>query len=767
MRKQLPSVYAAKGRKYDLYGTNCARAANPVTWIAELYRTRDIELLCSQTLDGYLLLRYLKLCILLCLGGCVILCPLLLPLNVTGDGGMSQLDALTIANVKNGSLRTYAHSCCTILFFGWVMFVIRREKIFYLDLKHEYRVLKRQIGHPDFRTVLFTNVVQEIGNLDDVNKVFGDMHGVQVWFATDVRSLTKSLRQRTSLVDKIDTILTKLPSEHFGRLEHGFEKGIANTKTQVCRPVLSSASPEYQMEAVKYYAAKIKSLKVDEKQRLHEARCRGVHAIKGIDGSPVEPDSPRLLPSVFARFDSVVDAEIARRSRFHKDLTCFIPHCMDISPKDICWENLRHGWWQSLVRTMLSQAIILGMIIFWSVPVAVATALANIENIVPDSLWSDNIPPVVRNALSGLLPSLVLSMLMSLPPRIIARLARFAGVLTLGKVESYVQNYYFCFRVVQVFLVAALGSTAMSVLAQIYSDPSSAATVLAKKLPGASNFYLSYLVVQGFTEAALVVLNVDGLLSRYLLGGIFDDTPRKKARRRKECFQISSGTVLAICSSLLVIALCYAPTAPLVLCFATIAFTMFYLSYRHNLFFVANVAAETGGRIYHRALQHTMVGIYIGELYLIGLFTVTSIDGQRLSGPLILSCTLLAGTFVFQKSSHHSLKRWHDSAPWSGPDNDYEMMDFESVRFPMSLHYRVCAVFLDDLKAIREVLAASEDVVRSGQQEDCEHFPPVVVEHEADILLARGVDSFSQAMLGTELHSAFSIKVQSPYQSQD
>lgn len=678
---------------------------------------------------------------------------------------MSQLDALTIANVKKGSLNTYAHCCCTIFFFAWVMLVIRSEKIYYLDLKNEYRVLKRQVNHPDSRTVLFTNVVRDTGNLRGVYQVFGDMYGVQIHFATDVRFLAKILRQRTSLVDKIDTILTGLAPEHFEGLGSTSEKSTANTEMPTTGAILPSVSLKSKMEAVKHYAAKIKSMKVDENQKLHRDRCLGSHITKGSDRKLVEREAPRLLSSVFVQFDSVVDAEVACRSRFHNDLTRFVPQCMDASPKDICWENLGHGWWQSQMRKTLSQAIILGMIIFWSVPVAIATALTNIENIVPDSWWSQNIPPLIRNASSGLLPSLVLSMLMSLPPKIIARLARFAGVLTLGQLEGYIQNYYFCFRVVQVFLVAALGSTATAVLAQIYSDPGNATTVLAKKLPGASNFYLSYFVVQGFTEAALVVLNLGGLLSRCLLSGIFDDTPRKKARRRKECFQISSGTVLAACSSLLVIALCYAPTAPLVLCFATIAFTMFYLSYRHNLFFVANLAADTSGRIYHRALEHTMVGIYIGELYLIGLFTVASLDGRRLSGQLVLSSVLLAGTFVFQNSSAHSLQRWHDSAPWSGPDNYCEKVGIEDTRFPMSLHFKMCAVFLDDVKAICEVLAVSENMVRSGQREGYEFLSPVVVEREADILLTRGVDSFAQAMLGTELHGTFPARVRGSCES--
>ena len=670
---------------------------------------------------------------------------------------MSQLDALTIANVKKGSSKTYVHAWCTIVFFGWVVFVIRRETIFYLNFRHEYQVLKKKTDSPISRTVLFTDALQENGDSDNVNRVFGDMYGTKVWFVTDLRSLTKSLRQRTSLVDKLDTALTRLQYEHFGRPETLFGTDAVKAKTPVCRSRLSPESLEYHMEAVRRLAASVRSLKIGEKQELHKARCQRFHAFKGIDESAVRPGLPKLVSSAFVQFNSVADAEAACRSRFHDDPTSFIPQYMDTPPRNICWENLRHRWWQSLVRATLSQAIILGLILFWSGPVAVATALTDLENIFPKSLWSETVPPLVRSALSGLFPSIVLSMLMSLPPKIIALLARFSGVLTLGEIEIYVQNYYFCFRIVQVFLVAALGSTAISVLAQIYSEPSSATTVLATRLPGASNFYLSYFVVQGFTEAALLVLNVDGLLSRCLFSSIFDDTPRKKARRRKECFRISSGTALAICSSLIVIALCYAPTAPLILCFATVAFVMFYLAYRHNLFFLADVAAETSGRIYYRALRHTMIGVYLGELYIVGLFALVSVDGQRVSGPLILSCFLLAGTLIFQITSQQSLQRWHDSTPWGSPESGYALIGDKDTFLLGLLHSRLCAVFLDDFQAIHEGLLASQDVDRPIKEEDYTHLAPVILEHEAEILLAPEVDNFARAMLGTELYNAFPI----------
>jgi hypothetical protein len=184
---------------------------------------------------------------------------------------------------------------------------------------------------------------------------------------------------------------------------------------------------------------------------------------------------------------------------------------------------------------------------------------------------------------------------------------------------------------------------------------------------------------------------------------------------------------------------------------------MFYLAYRHNLLFVANIAAETNGMIYYRALRHTMVGIYLGELYLLGLFTVISVDGQRVSGPLILTCLLLAGTLIYQITSQHSLQRWHDSTPWGSPESGYALTGDRDTLLLALLHSRLCALFLEDMEAIHEGLAASEEVVRKDKQ-NAGHLAPAILEREADILLAREVNSFARAMLGTELCSALPIR---------
>lgn len=92
----------------------------------------DTYVLNHHTLDGYLFLRFLKICVVMCLVGCLITWPVLFPINATGGGGKQQLDLLTFANISEtstgGYYKYFAHAGCAIIFFSFVIYMITRER---------------------------------------------------------------------------------------------------------------------------------------------------------------------------------------------------------------------------------------------------------------------------------------------------------------------------------------------------------------------------------------------------------------------------------------------------------------------------------------------------------------------------------------------------------------------------------------------------------------------------------------------------------------
>lgn len=87
------------------------------------------------------------------------------------------------------------------------------------------------------------------------------------------------------------------------------------------------------------------------------------------------------------------------------------------------------------------------------------------------------------------------------------------------------------FQVIQVFLVTTFASGAAATVSAIIDNPSSATTLLAENLPKASNFFISYFIVQGLGIAAGNLLNIGALAMLTVVGKFLDKSPRKMFNR--------------------------------------------------------------------------------------------------------------------------------------------------------------------------------------------------------------------------------------------
>ena len=85
-------------------------------WIMTFIKIPDSHVLNHHTLDGFLLLRYLKISTALCFFGCLITWPVLFPVTATDGGGQKELNLLSFSNISTKN-RYYAHT-----FVAWVFF---------------------------------------------------------------------------------------------------------------------------------------------------------------------------------------------------------------------------------------------------------------------------------------------------------------------------------------------------------------------------------------------------------------------------------------------------------------------------------------------------------------------------------------------------------------------------------------------------------------------------------------------------------------------
>ncbi|KAI5298614.1 Adaptor for signal transduction, partial [Ascosphaera pollenicola] len=178
-------------------------------WIVSMAKLPDTYVLRHHSMDAYLLLRYLKIISVICFVGCLMIWPVLFPINATGGGGKTQLDTLTLSNVVDTN-RYYAHAIMAWLFVGFVFYMITRELVFFINLRQAYFLSPLYASRISSKTVLFMAVPNEYLTKDKIRKIYGEDKVKNVWLVTNTEDLDELVSERKDAAMKLEDAETAL-----------------------------------------------------------------------------------------------------------------------------------------------------------------------------------------------------------------------------------------------------------------------------------------------------------------------------------------------------------------------------------------------------------------------------------------------------------------------------------------------------------------------------------------------------------------------------
>ncbi|KAK3368352.1 hypothetical protein B0H63DRAFT_528720 [Podospora didyma] len=715
-RRKCPRVYAPRTMPV-LRGPEHPTPRLPdgwFNWIRPFLAVDDDYILNNCSLDGFLFLRFLKILAIICLAGCCLAWPVLLAVNGTGGSGLKELDLLTIGNIKLPS-RFYAHAAVAWCFFGFVIFTVCRECIYYINLRQAYLLSPNYSKRLSSRTVLFTCIPRPYLEEAKLRKLFGESVK-NVWIPRNTSLLRGLVEDREKTADRLEKaeirlirlanaafnkhlkkhpspLVPTLPESKSSSVSHDSardsgqddaEKGKDNSVIRFAERQLSmldsvgeateekkpATDPEYthpyglgpslpdvrgsvaalwipvearphhrpitnfgrRVDTIRWCRARLKALNRDiwKLRRKH----------RGGDGAP--------LDAAFVEFDSQASAQVAYQTLAHHQPLHMSPRYIGMQPQEIIWSAFRIKWWELIMRRFFMLGAITSAIIFWSIPCALVGTVSNIDKLAGTVFflsWLTSLPSVITGVIKGLLPALALSLLMAAVPMMLRGCARVAGVPSHALVELYCQTGFFAFQVVQVFLVTTLLSAASSALGEIIKNPLSVTDLLSENIPKASNFYLSYILVQCLAAGSANMAHFLDLIRHEVLGKSTID-PRRAYYRWRNLRKVHWGAEYPRITNMGVIALSYSCIAPIVLLFAGIGMSFLGLVYRYNLIYVYDSDLDTKGLFYPKALMHLMVGLYVAEICLIGLFAL-----KLAFGPMLLMLMF----FVLSALIHISL----------------------------------------------------------------------------------------------------------------
>lgn len=601
-------------------------------WIVPLLKKSDNFVIRQAGLDGYFFLRYMFLISCICFAAVFLFFPILLPLNATNGKGSTGLDQLSFSNVKDSN-RFYAHALISWIFYFGILYIIYRELTLYTSIRQAVLSSPRYAKKLSSRVVLFQTVPEQYLSEEEFSKLFDDVK--KVWIARSPKELRKLVKEREKMANKLEaaenTLLrkamaAKLKADKKGETIEDFENIDSyvpekNRPTHRLKPIIGK-----KVDTINYIKEELPKLnqKVLALQSKHKEF--------------------KPFNSVFVEFSSQFAAQQAFQSVTHHTALHMSPRFIGLEPKDLVWVNMRMFWWERLVRKFSAIAIITILLIFWSFPVAFIGMISNITYLTNKLPWLRFIYKLgdrLLGILTTLTPTVLLALLMMLLPRFIRFMGEVAGAPSKQHVEYFTQQAFFAFQVIQVFLITTISSSASSTVTQIAEEPTQAMYLLSENLPKASNFYIAYIILQGLSVSSGALLQIVTLILFYVMGVLLDKTPRKKWNRFTKLSKPSWGTVFPVFTNLAVITLTYAIISPLIVLFATVGFFLVYVAYLYNLTYAFAEGPDSRGMHYPRALFQTMVGVYLGEICLLGLFVVA-----KAWGPLVMEAIAL-GVTVF------------------------------------------------------------------------------------------------------------------------
>jgi hypothetical protein len=181
-------------------------------WIGPFWKIPDTYALQHQSLDAYLFLRFLRMLVVIMFFGAVLTWPILFPIYATGGKGNVQLNILSMSNINGEGSGKYKYlATCFVgwLFFGFVLTVVTRESIFYINLRQAFLLSPVYANRISARTVLFTSVPEEYRNEAKLRQVFGAAVK-RVWITRDTTSVDELVEERDKVALRLESAEVKL-----------------------------------------------------------------------------------------------------------------------------------------------------------------------------------------------------------------------------------------------------------------------------------------------------------------------------------------------------------------------------------------------------------------------------------------------------------------------------------------------------------------------------------------------------------------------------
>ncbi|KZV82767.1 DUF221-domain-containing protein [Exidia glandulosa HHB12029] len=619
---------------------------NVFGWFGGIIREPDIRVGEVNGLDAYFFIRFMRAMIMILLPSWLLTWTILFPVTATKPNKkLAGLDIFSLGNVGSEK-KLVAHLLVAITLIVWTLFVLYREFNHFARVRLGYLASSSYAADPRSRSVMITNLPAQWETEQALRDAaaFVGAPVERVWFIRKVKPLEKLFDEREKQAYKLEGAEAKLQSLAAKNVRKGTTPAGADPESPdiVSRYVPLKKRPAHRLGFLGLLGKKVDTLEYAPEfiQKKNDELARERASLANYP----------LANSAFIRFSRQIDAHSFAAGVHKASGKRTMSVATDVIPEDVIWHNLSMSPAQRTIRTVVSWAGTIGLIIIWAPLVAFVGVVSNISTIcstVSFLNWICKLPGAVVGIIQGILPPVLLAVLFMLLPIYLRTLIKLQGEPRFSTVERKLWNRFWLFQIIHGFLIIAIASGLTKSLNNIGKEAAQIPTKLATNLPGSAIFFLTFILTVTLGSATKTFSRAVPFLMTKFAFILRGNAPRKAFKYDFGMSAIALSTAWPPIALLAVIALVYTVVQPVIVGFACVGFILLYLTYKYMLTWVCEqpVHLETNGFYYPYALGAIFAALYVEEIFLAALFFLRKTTVGYIFGAIMIVVGVLTVGF--------------------------------------------------------------------------------------------------------------------------
>ncbi|KAL0331034.1 UNVERIFIED_CONTAM: CSC1-like protein [Sesamum angustifolium] len=585
-----------------------------LNWMPQALKMSESEIISHAGLDSAVFLRIYLLGLKIFGPIAIAALLLLIPVNVS-DGTLfflrrdlvvSEIDKLSISNVRPKSYKFFVHISMEYLFTFWVCYMLYKEYDRVASMRLNF--LASQGRRAEQFTVLVRNVPHVSGRSisDSVETFFQENHPDRYLCHQAVynaNKFAKLVRKRNRLQNWLDYNQLKF-ERHPDKRPTG-KRGFLGLWGE-------------RVDSIDYYKEQITDF--DKKLTMERQK--------------ILKDPKSVTPAAFVSFNSRWGAAVCAQTQQSKNPTLWLTSWAP-EPRDVYWKNLAIPFVSLSIRKLVISLSVFALVFFYMIPIAFVQSLANLEGLEkvapflrPLIEWS-----FVKSFLQGFLPGLALKIFLYFLPAILMIMSKIEGHVAVSQLERRTAAKYYYFMLVNVFLGSIVTGTAFQQLhAFVHQPPAQIPRNIGVSIPMKATFFITYIMVDGWAGIAGEILRLKPLVIFHLKNMFIVKTERD-LEKAMDPGGVDFPETLPSLQLYFLLGIVYMVVTPILLPFILVFFAFAYFVYRHQVINVYNQQYESAAAFWphvhgrshvegHTSLSESDVDLksYLADAYLHPIF---------------------------------------------------------------------------------------------------------------------------------------------------